>query len=30
MNMEYVLMDEVKDLNTILFPGALKIAGYEL
>lgn len=30
MNMEYVLMDEVKDLNTILFPGTLKIAGCEL
>lgn len=30
MNMEYVLMDEVKNLNTILFPGTLKIAGYEL
>lgn len=30
MNMEYVLADEVKDLNTILFPGTLKIAGYEL
>lgn len=29
MNMEYVLMDEVKDLNTILFPGTLKIAGCE-
>ena len=30
MNMEYVLTDEVKDLNAILFPGTLKIAGYEL
>lgn len=30
MNMEYVLTDEIENLNTILFPGTLKIAGYEL
>lgn len=30
VNMEYVLTDEVEDLNTILFPGALKIVGDEL
>lgn len=30
MNMEYVLMDEIKDINTLLFPGTLKVAGYEL
>lgn len=30
MNMEYVLTDEVEDLNTMLFPCTLKVEGYEL